>query len=478
MTPRRPRLLYLACYFPPLNTIACVRTGHTARYLSERGWEVTVVTPDPTIWANVEAAEGVATELAQHGIRRILTGHRWSWLQPEPLRTRARGLARVGRALSRRAARWLEVDPGAGWVPEVRQACRHLRPGDVDLILATGSPFASFAAARQLGRRLGCPYVLDYRDPWTGNPHTPRSPRSRFARAEAGLLRECAAAMIVSASWGEAMAERFPLGDRLHVVSNGYDPRELARVAPHDFGHFAIVYAGGFYPPKRVITPVIAALQRLQRLHPRDARPWRFHYYGDGSDHVRAVARELGVMDQVTLHGMVPRQEALAAVRGAGVAAVITSVEETHALSDRGMVTGKLFEAVGLGTPTLLVGPARNDAASILAATGLPGPFSGSDPDGMARFLADALANRLPRPRLPEAYSWPYLADRMDTILRGALAAGPVDTWQGAQPALEAFPTGGPDAALSRSDRPLHDETSPTSESQRHRHLGAASPRR
>ena len=36
---------------------------------------------------------------------------------------------------------------------------------------------------------------------------------------------------------------------KLHIISNGFDPDEMAKVKPYEFGHFAIVYAGSSYPP-------------------------------------------------------------------------------------------------------------------------------------------------------------------------------------------------------------------------------------
>ena len=41
----RPKVLFLAYFFPPLNLIGCVRTRNIATYLTRVGWDVTVVTP-------------------------------------------------------------------------------------------------------------------------------------------------------------------------------------------------------------------------------------------------------------------------------------------------------------------------------------------------------------------------------------------------------------------------------------------------
>jgi hypothetical protein len=54
-------------------------------------------------------------------------------------------------------------------------------------------------------------------------------------------------------------------------------------------------------------------------------------------------------MDRVIIHGNVSRKEALTATRGAGAAVVITSVAKRASLEENGIMTGKIYEALGLG---------------------------------------------------------------------------------------------------------------------------------
>src|SRR4030095_10196906 len=119
-------------------------------------------------------------------------------------------------------------------------------------------------------------------------------------RKEAMLLAGSAATTIVSRSCASALAQRFDLGPKTHVITNGYDPEELADVEPYNFGHFAIVYTGSFYPPKLVITPSMAALKRLKETTNTYNAEWYFHYYGDGDGeaHVREEANRFGLMDR------------------------------------------------------------------------------------------------------------------------------------------------------------------------------------
>ena len=418
----RPKLLFLAYYFPPVSTVACVRTWNTAMCLTRLGWEVTVVTPDPALWRFAEPAAHVTEQLEHAGVRRIFTGHRWRFLSNGHLNRNDRGLARLIGGACRKVARRLDISPAAGWNAAVAEACAGLQPGDVDVILATGSPYNAFEIARRLARRLAAPYVLDYRDGWTvGHPYPPRPgfPMKRTMRREQRVLSDCAAAMIVSSSNAKLIAEAFGVGDKLHVVSNGYDPEEMRQVVPHDFGHFAIVYTGHFHPPWRVVDPLMSALARL----PVDLPPWRFHYYGRQSAYVREAAQRYQIMPNVVLHGAVLRMEALAAVKSAGVSVVITTVSETNTLADRGIVTGKVFEAIGLGSPILVIAPPGGDLETILETTGSARRFTSTDIGGIAAFLSNAMRGVRPEVKNTKACSWPNLAERINGILRTALDA-------------------------------------------------------
>ena len=54
-------------------------------------------------------------------------------------------------------------------------------------------------------------------------------------------------------------------------------------------------------------------------------------------------------------------------------------------------MTGKIFEAIGVGTPVLLIAPKGSDAATTTEPTGLVKSFLGADIQGMASFLKDVV---------------------------------------------------------------------------------------
>lgn len=420
---RRPKLLFLAYPFPPAKAPGGVRTWNMATYLTRLGWDVTVVTPDPAILRNVEDDGKVSEELEQEGIRRILTDHRWRCLAPNHLKCWNQNLGRLAGGVCRVVARNLGIDTYVGWRKATERACSDLTADDVDLILATGSPFEAFSLAKRLSERLGRPYVLDYRDPWTGNPHASRLQPRSATRREASLLEGCAAITIVSPSWGLALDQRFGVGSKLHVLTNGYDSDEMAAVRPYDFGHCAFVYTGIFYPPKRTISPFLAALKLLRESPHGSAKEWYFHYYGIDEKYVREQADQFGLTDRIVLHGRVPREQALSAVKAASLAVVITSVVEEETLEDKGIVTGKIFEAVGLATPVLLIAPLGSDASTITASTGMVKSFRGSEIQRMASFLEDLVQGQVPQPKNIESCSWTVISGKLDSLLRECMTS-------------------------------------------------------
>jgi glycosyltransferase involved in cell wall biosynthesis len=416
--PGRPKLLFLAWNFPPVQAVASVRTWNIAKYLRRLGWDVTVVTPRLELWRHLDNAENVQASIRMEGIREIWTDHGWRFLSPIHLACWNRGLGWFTGGACRRIARMTGIDDAIGWVKAAQRVCSSLEPRDVDLILASGPPFSTFTLAEKFSKKLRRPYFLDYRDPWMVADII--QPLRRLAlQREARLLAGAAGVTTVSEAWASDLDARFNVGSKLKVVTNGYDPEEVRDVEPQDFGHFAIVYAGIFYPPERVITPVFSALKRLE--NQATSREWYFHYYGDHNQHVREEAARLGLADRVKLHGRVPRSEALSAIRGANIAVVINSVFEEVPARIKGWIPAKLFEIIALGTPILMIAPPGTDAETIARASGSTGRFSGNDILGIESFIEKLMAGCKFERGTSDSFAWKHIGATFEVHLRSQL---------------------------------------------------------
>jgi glycosyltransferase involved in cell wall biosynthesis len=414
---RRKRLLYLAEAFPPTSLIGGVRAWNTVKQLSLLGWEVTVVTPFPHFWRRRENEAEVESALQRLGVARIETKPVLRFLTNGLFVQPKSRVLKLVQGLLRRAARTTGVDPDIGWAFSVLRRRKVIEAKGYDIILATGSPFISFRLARYLGRRLNCPFVLDYRDLWHGNPHAEGVENSSSEQLELKILRDARDVTVVSQSCAKLIANRAGFDAKIHVVTNGFDPEIYDNVKPAQFDHFAMVYAGSLYFPKRTLDPVLKALASYASGKRTAQRPMRLHYYGAFAKSVQEAARKFGCDSLVDIHAEVSREEALSVVKGASLSIVISSVLPSSGLSDDGIVTSKIFDCIGMQRPVLAIAPRQSDLRGVVAKAGMGACFEGDEVDAIAQFIGEVEAGRVPPVGSPNQFSWSRLGLEMDRIL-------------------------------------------------------------
>ncbi|MFI7428869.1 glycosyltransferase [Micromonospora sp. NPDC049836] len=229
---RRPRVLYLAFYFPPSRASGVYRARATANHLVSRGWDVTVCAAPVDFLRDVLGS--VDTDLAATVAPEIRVERpalqRFAWEKDVRRYGRfRRNLPRTAQKLYQLGQRLGFPEHYASWgLASVARALRLHRRRRFDVVLATGNPFASFAAAWLFHRLTGVPYVLDYRDSWTLDLFTngPAFPAGHPAWAwERRVLGRAAGVAFVNDALRDWHARRYPaVADRMMVVPNGWDP--------------------------------------------------------------------------------------------------------------------------------------------------------------------------------------------------------------------------------------------------------------
>ncbi len=428
MTEKRT-VLFLAYYFPPSPAIGSVRAANIAKQLLRKGFNVIVVTPHrrywrfprKNVWPYVEGGSSKKMKLVE-------TGHYHRYLSPDYMAYSDSFALRFLGGIARKFARRLGLERELGWKVCALRAIKDLED-NVDLILATASPFLSFGLAEIVSQSIKAPFVLDYRDPWSGNPHDDdlTAKEESIVSMERRIVAQASAITIVSPSWAKALSERYPDdATKICVLSNGYDPTEFEGIEPTDFGHTSIVYAGNFYPPKRVIQPVMRALGHLSAKDLCSTGPIRFHYYGEQISHVTDIARKEGVSDMVICHGKVDRREVFAAIKGATVNTVITSVLPKATLADKGILTGKLYESIALRANTLVIAPGGSDAEKLVNESGVGFCVSGDSIESIAGYFWDSANGRKVGGQGSQLYSWDVLGEHLAEVFERVIAEGRV----------------------------------------------------
>jgi glycosyltransferase involved in cell wall biosynthesis len=388
------------------------------------GWSVTVISAKDTSYSRRTAVRHVAEACRAEGINWISYGAAvWAAENngaavPRLARLRSR-FRRLTQGVVRRVLfmRWPDI-----WcfISGVQLLCVRARKPDV--ILATGMPFGAFVLARLLSHRYRVPYVLDYRDPWSVNPYRETTQRGFLAQQlERWVLARASKTIMVSDSQAIAQHDHFPQYPQPIVITNGFDPEQLRDVEERWSSGCALVYAGILYPGKRDLDPVFAAMARARTLANCPRLPIELHYYGPHSHLVRLAAKKHSVSDFVFCHGLVSRAEALSAIKSAQIAVVVTGMDDQATAAERGIMTGKIFEALGLGTRILLISPRDSDARQLLSDTQCGKAFCASEIDGIANWLVEHGSNPVLKSTPPERCSWATLACTFDQVLRDAI---------------------------------------------------------
>ncbi|MCD4653895.1 glycosyltransferase, partial [bacterium] len=238
------RLLFLARPFPPKVSAGCVRTWNIAKYLKKRGWDVTVLTPDPSHWANTENIQEVNEQICSLGINRILTGLDRKYLIPGEVNISGSKLKNLLARICVKGNKLFGGDNFSGWIKPAMKVCRDFIPGDYDIVLGTGMPFVTFIIAEQIAEKLKCPFVLDYRDAWSGNPHGENHDRPCNFKEESRLIRNAAAITTVSNSLANLISDNYNCNSKMSVLMNGYDPCEFRNYSQNPSKDFKLLYCG------------------------------------------------------------------------------------------------------------------------------------------------------------------------------------------------------------------------------------------
>ncbi|GGX49615.1 glycosyltransferase [Saccharospirillum salsuginis] len=124
-------------------------------------------------------------------------------------------------------------DQESPWIPlAVIKGWRVVRRERINVIFATGSPWSGLLAGYFISRLTGIPLVVDFRDPWVGNPfhHSKGRFLDRLAiRMEKRLVRHATTVSLNTDALRDEFLTRYPDVDetKLIVLPNGYDRQEF-----------------------------------------------------------------------------------------------------------------------------------------------------------------------------------------------------------------------------------------------------------
>lgn len=346
--------LLVAYEYPPIGGIGVIRSVKFSKYLPSFGWQphvLTVANPDRfyTTVTNEPVPDGVTVHRVRNPFNNL------SLIEG--------GLRRIGMR-----AKVFVPDVYTGWVgPAVRKGRAIVEEHDIGLIYVTVSPFSAARIGVELKARTGLPFVLDLRDAWTLAPNPITYVHPALMRRNERLEEEAfrMADRIVTATEGIAKqyAEKYPFAaDKFVPILNGFDCDDIPRDA-EPFPTFTIAYTGFFYGAQspNLFVEALAAVLKDGLIPEGEVE---FLWAGREAPWVLSMFRDAGIGGIVRYLGLVPKAEADRILYRSHL--LFFLLGENDRVSQRRILTGKLFPYLASGRPILAIVP-EGDARNMIA---------------------------------------------------------------------------------------------------------------
>ncbi|MBN1378930.1 MAG: glycosyltransferase [Gammaproteobacteria bacterium] len=356
----KQRLLMIAFHYPPLKGSSGIqRTLKFSQYLSEMGWDISVVSAHPRAYpqisdeqmneipGDIKVCRAFALDTARH------------------LSVRGRYLGLL--ALPDRWVSWC-----VGIVYRGLLEIKRCRPN----VLWSTYPLASATLGALLLQKLtGIPWVLDLRDSMVDEdyPHDPMQ-RRIFKWLEARAVKRATRVVLTTPSAARMYAERYPRlpVDKWKVIRNGYDEDNFSAVSAAAPIHssesqpIVMVHSGLLYPSERNPIPFFDALSELKKENHIDANRLRIILRASGhDDYFRPLIEQRGIAEIVKLESSIPYQAALSEMLQADALLLLQAKNCNH------LIPAKLYEYLRARRPIFALTDHAGDTASTMREVGV-----------------------------------------------------------------------------------------------------------
>ncbi len=392
------KVLFITYYWPPAGGPGVQRVLKFAKYLPQFGWSPIILTVangeypavDETLFKDIADDLPVykTASLEPFSLYRKFTGQK----ADDKISTFV--LTEDSQAgFKKRLATFIRgnlfiPDARIGWKPYAVKQGRHIINNEnIDLIFSSAPPMSTHLIAQKLAQQSGVPWVADFRDPWTDVFYYHNLKRTRAAVAldrhlEKSVLAAADAVVTVSPTIEKLFQAKAP--NSYHIVPNGFDPDDFARIAPApDDGKIHFVHAGHLavnQNPHGLWTALARLLESTSPLRHK----LQLDFYGSIHSEVHRALVDSGLDKISRFHTYIPHDELVAVLKRAAL--LLFVVPETSYA--KGIPTSKLFDYMGAGRPILGIGPEDGDAAVVMQQAQCGRVLDDSNAPALDEFLA------------------------------------------------------------------------------------------
>jgi len=421
------RVLIITYYWPPSGGAGVQRWLKFVKYLREYGWEPIVYTPENAempsldnslvkdipdgmeilktpIWEPYDAYKKLVGQKKEEKINAGFLSENKKPKRTEKLAVWVRG-------------NFFIPDARKYWVkPSVKFLKTYLEQNPVDVIVSTGPPHSMHLIAKELKKSLNIKWLADFRDPWTNidfykDLMLSSAADKKHKRLEQQVLQEADVVLSVGNTMAKELAQ---LGaKKSEIITNGYDCEKDVAAIPLD-DKFSIAHIGTMTKSRNpiVLWKVLSSL-----IESNEAIKQRLE--------IKLVGKvDISVMESIEDHGLssyvrkieyLPHNEVITEQRKSHLLLLV--VNDTP--NAKGILTGKFFEYMSSGRPTLCLGPKDGDVAEIIRETESGEIFENGEHDLLKQYIEDSFEGKIEfkTNNSIETYSRKQLTKKLVSIL-------------------------------------------------------------
>jgi glycosyltransferase involved in cell wall biosynthesis len=391
------KVLIITYYWPPSGGAGVQRWLKFSKYLPRFGWEPVILTIDPE-FASYPAIDHSLEQEIPDGLKVYKTkATDWFRIYGKSKVPSAGFAKNSDDTIKGKISRFIRgnffiPDPRRGWNKfAFRQACEIIEAENIRFVITTSPPHSTQLIGLKLKKKFpGIRWIADLRDPWTDIYYYSKFYPALLSRKldlyyEKSVLEKSDEIITVGKTLKNSFTSTNKINEnKITVISNGFDESDYAGVKSVRPGKLIITYVGtisGSYP----VDGLIMALKDLYN----KKIGFTIRITGDLSQNIRNLLMSTFPESYVEF---TPYLDHALAVQSIMNSSVVVLIIPDHK-SNKGILTGKLFEYLASGVPILCLGPADGDAAEIISMARAGATFRYDDIKGISVFLENASGN-------------------------------------------------------------------------------------
>jgi glycosyltransferase involved in cell wall biosynthesis len=384
------KVLIITYYWPPSGGAGVQRWLKFAKYLPEFGYEVHVLTVRPDRATYPQQDDSLLKQIPKN-----VTVHCTDASDPYAIYSVfGKGAPSSGfanddvsgfKGLIKTLARFVRgnffiPDPRKGWNRfAIEKANELIDSLGIDTVVTTSPPHSTQLIGLELKNKKNIRWIADMRDPWTKIYYVSELLQTKWAqkrnsKLERLVLENADKVVTVSHNLSHEFRALAPglQPENVVVIPNGFDEDDFQLRIPLD-ERFTIGYMGTI-TDQYDITSLLKAIGSSNL-------DTGFRFIGDVQSGLKK--RLAKVSNRCEFTGYLNHDKAIEKAASCSILLLVIPKVE----SNKGILTGKIFEYLALKRPILAIGPIDGDAAKILDETGAGKMFDYSDVNGISQFL-------------------------------------------------------------------------------------------